>query len=208
MNFNFFPKAFNFFDLLEKQVGYAVEASDYFKELTATGVIDEISVAKMQAIEHKADEAAHIIIEQLNKTFITPFDREDIHALAKEVDDIVDMITTIASRMKVYNLTGKDKNLAEFASVINESVKIVASAIKWLKDTKNSKLILDSCVEINSLENLGDSMRDKVLAELFEKEKNPISVIKWKEIYQDAETVLDICEDVAHVICSIIVKQA
>lgn len=208
MNFNFFPKAFNFFDLLERQVGYAVEASDYFKELTATGVVDEISVAKMQAIEHQADEAAHIVIEQLNKTFITPFDREDIHALAKEVDDIVDMITTIASRMKVYNLTGKDKNLAEFASVINESVKIVASAIKWLKDTKNSKLILDSCVEINSLENLGDSMRDKVLAELFEKEKNPISVIKWKEIYQDAETVLDICEDVAHVICSIIVKQA
>jgi predicted phosphate transport protein (TIGR00153 family) len=162
----------------------------------------------MRSIEHNADEATHAIIEQLNKTFITPFDREDILALAKELDDIVDMINTIISRLSVYKITGVNNNLVKFASVIGDSVEGVACAVKGMRNLKNSKSISDSCVEINRLENVGDTMRDNVLAELFETEKDPIAVIKWKEIYQDSETVLDICEDVAHVVGSIIVKQA
>ncbi len=162
----------------------------------------------MHAIEHGGDEVAHQILDRLNKTFITPFDREDIHALAKELDDITDMIYTIANRLKVYKVSGIDKNLVEFASVIETSVLAVACAIKGMRNMKNFGSISESCVEINRLENVGDTMRDTMLAELFDTEKDPISVIKWKEIYQDAETVLDICEDVAHVVQSILVKQA
>jgi len=208
MFFNLIPKEFDFFDLFEKQVDYAVKAAVYFKELTLKGSVDEDAIAKIGNIEHQGDEATHDIINQLNKTFITPFDREDIHDLAKELDDIIDMINTIVSRLRVYKITRIDKNLIEFASVIEESVRAVACTVKGMHNMKNSKSISESCVEINRLENVGDSMRDKVLAELFEKEKDPIAVIKWKEIYQDAETVLDICEDVAHVVSSIMVKQA
>jgi predicted phosphate transport protein (TIGR00153 family) len=208
MILKFFPQEVNFFDLFEKQVGFGRNAAAYFKELVAQGSIDESSLAKMHEIEHQADEAAHAIIGQLNKTFITPFDREDILALAKELDDIVDMIYTIVSRMKVYKISKVNKNLVEFASVIEDSVQSVVCAVEGLRNAKNTPSVLEACVEINRLENVGDSMRDKVLMELFETEKDPVVIIKWKEIYQDAETVLDICEDVTHVVGSILVKQA
>lgn len=208
MAFNFFPKEFNFFDLFETQVNCAVEAARYFKELVSKDGVNEAALSKMHQIEHQGDEAAHVIIKQLNQTFITPFDREDIYALTKELDDIVDMIYTIVSRLKVYKIEGVNKDLVEFASVIEQSVAGVSTAVKAMRNMKNPKIISDSCVEVNRLENVGDAMRDKVLGELFEKEKDPIMVIKLKEIYEDAETVLDICEDVVHVVESILVKQA
>lgn len=205
---NFLPKEFRFFDMFDKQAAYAVEAAVYFKELTSKGTIDEEALKKIRNIEHEADEVTHTIIEQLNKTFITPFDREDIHVLAKELDDVVDMIYTIINRLTIYRLTAVNKELAEFASVIEESVLGVECAVKGLRNMKNSKSIMEYCVEVNRLENVGDVMRDKALAKLFDTEKDPIFIIKWKEIYQDAETILDICEDLANTIESILVKQA
>lgn len=208
MRFWFLPKEFNFFDLFDRQAENAIEAAVLLKELAVKGVVDAASLSKMEEIEHKGDNATHGIIEHLNKTFITPFDREDIHKLATELDDIIDMINTIASRMRVYKLIGANKNLIEFASVIEQSVRGVACAVNGLRKLKNVKTIMDSCVEVNRLENVGDAMRDEVLADLFETEKDPIAVIKWKEVYQDAETVLDVCEDVVNVVESILVKQA
>lgn len=208
MLFKFLPREFNFFDLFEKQAQYAVDAAECFKELVSKSVLDEASLLKMHNIEHQGDDVAHTILDNLNKTFITPFDREDIHALAKELDDIIDMLYTIVNRMKVYKIAGVDKNLVEFSAVISESTRAVARAVKGLRSMKNFKDVADACVEVNRLENVGDTMRDSVLAELFETSKDAISVIKLKEIYQDAETVLDICEDVAHVVQSILVKQA
>jgi predicted phosphate transport protein (TIGR00153 family) len=204
----FFPNELNFFDLFDKQVDYAVDASNYFKELMSKASISEQSLKKIGDIEHQGDEVSHDIFEHLNKTFITPFDREDIHALAKELDNITDMINTIVSRLWIYKLIARDENLVKFSSVISESVNAVARAVKGLRNMKDSKSIQEACIEINRLENVGDSMRDNMLVELFEKVKDPITVIKLKEIYQDAETVLDICEDVTHVVGAIILKQA
>ncbi|HNV86993.1 MAG TPA: DUF47 family protein [Candidatus Omnitrophota bacterium] len=205
----FLPKDCNFFDLFDKQAKYAADAAAYFQDLVTQGKLDEIAIQKMKDIEHQGDEVAHEIINRLNKTFITPFDREDIHFLAKELDDIIDMIHTITNRLKVYKLEKVDKNLVEFAEVIRKSVQAVGCAVRGMRNMKQTKDVLNACVEVNSLENIGDFMRDKMLAELFEAAKNdPILVIKWKEIYQDAETVLDVCEDVAHVVESILVKNA
>jgi len=206
--FNFFPKEVKFFDLFENQVNCAVEAARYFKEAISKGTVSESALSKMHKIEHDADEAAHALIKQLNKTFITPFDREDIFALTKELDDITDMLYTIMSRLKVYKIEGVNKHLVEFASVIQESVDGVACAVSAMRNIKNARTISGACVEVNRLENVGDAMRDEVLGELFEREKDPIMVIKLKEIYEYAETVLDICEDVVHVVESILVKQA
>jgi len=209
MLFKFMPQEFNFFDLFEKQADLSVEAAKKFREIVATpGLITELSYRKIQALEHQCDEASHHIIEQLNKTFITPFDREDIHILTQRLDDIMDMFNTIVNRLRVYKVEGNDKNLVDFSVVMEESVVAVAAAVKGLRTLKNTKSICEHCVEVNRLENVGDSMRDAVLAELFETCKDPIAVIKRKEIYQDSETLLDICEDVAHVVESILVKQA
>jgi uncharacterized protein len=208
MAFKFFPKTFNFFDLFEKHVGYAVDAACLFREIVSRGPISDDAMSKMAAIEHQADDVAHTVIDQLNKTFITPFDREDIHALTKQLDDITDMVDNILNRMRVYNIIAVDKNLVEFSVVIEQSVRAVARAVGGLRHIKNSQAVFEACVEINRLENVGDTMRDRVLSELFATAKDPIMVIKWKDIYQDAETVLDVCEDVAHVVDSIMVKQA
>ncbi|MEK7395558.1 MAG: DUF47 family protein [Candidatus Poribacteria bacterium] len=208
MAFKFLPKGFNFLELFEKQVDCAVEASRYFSMLVSKITLDDTYVKKMQELEHQGDEAAHEIIEHLNKTFITPFDREDIHELTKELDNITDMIYNIARRLAIYRFNEVNETLVNFASVIEKSVQEVASVVKGLNNLKNSKSIQESCVEINRLENVGDTMRDSALAELFDTIKDPILVIKWKEIYEFAETVLDICEDVANVVESILVKQA
>ncbi len=206
--FKFFPKSFNFFDLFEKHVGFGVDAACLFKDTVAQGRVSDDAMSKMATIEHQADDVAHAVIDQLNKTFITPFDREDIHALIKQLDDITDMINNITNRLRVYNITTVDKNLVEFSVIIEQSVRAVARAVGGLRHIKNGQAVFEACVEINRLENVGDTMRDRVLSELFESGKDPIAVIKWKDIYQDAETVLDVCEDVAHVVDSIMVKQA
>ncbi|MCB9771598.1 MAG: DUF47 family protein [Candidatus Omnitrophica bacterium] len=209
MFFKFLPEDFNFFDLFDKQVDRAVEAAKTLKGIANTpGLLDEAVFKKIQIIEHQGDEASHGIMEQLNKSFITPFDREDIHALTKEIDDIIDTIDGLVSRIKIYKIKGGDKQLIRFVELIEESVWSVASAVRGLRSMKNSKSIREACIEVNRLENVGDALRDKVLGELFETATDPITLIKWKEIYEDAETVLDICEDVAHVVESILVKHA
>jgi uncharacterized protein len=208
MGFSFLPKDQNFFVLFNKQVQYAVDAAVLFSQMTAKGTFDNDSVQMMRDIEHNADEVAHDIMERLNKTFITPFDREDIHALTCELDDVIDMIYTIANRMKVYSVDKIDPDLIEFSAVIEKSVHALAKAVAGLSNPKEPQTTLDACIEVNRLENIGDTMRDAILAKLFETVQDPIFLIKWKEIYQFAETVLDICEDVAHIVESIIVKQA
>lgn len=208
MGFSFLPKDSNFFALFNKQAQYLQNAADLFAEMTAKGNFDAEIVQKMRDIEHNADEVAHEIMSRLNKTFITPFDREDIHALACELDDVIDMIYTIANRMKVYKIAEIDPDLVEFATIIDKSVRALAKAVEGLSNTKNPQAAIDACIEVNRLENIGDTMRDAILTKLFETSKDPLHLIKWKEIYQFAETVLDICEDVAHIVETIIVKQA
>jgi hypothetical protein len=203
-----FPKEFDFFTLFEEQVDYAIQGAQKFKEIVATpGLIEESAYQTIDYLEHQADNTTHTIIDQLNKSFITPFDREDIYTLTKELDDIMDMINTMVVRIKVYKIPGEDKHLMEFSRVIEESVTAVAQAVKGMRVKNGRKEVLVSCVEVNRLENVGDAMRDAMLMELFET-KSAIEIIKWKEIYQDAETVLDICEDVANTVESILVKQA
>lgn len=208
MAFSFLPKEADFFTLFNTQAAHAVKAAELFKDITTRGGLDHETVQKMRTIEHQADETAHDIMERLNKTFITPFDREDIHSLTCAMDDVIDMIYTIANRMYVYKIKVVDADLVEFSAVIEKSVRALEKAIEGLQNSKNPKGALDACIEVNRLENVGDTMRDAILGKLFETATDPVHLIKWKEIYQFAETVLDLCEDVAHVVETIFVKQA
>jgi uncharacterized protein len=208
MIFSYFQRKFNFFDRFDEQIGHAVEAACFFKEVVTRNRVSDEMLSRMSLIEHQGDNVAHTILSQLNRTFITPFDREDIHALSLEIDDITDMINNIVRRLRVYGITGVDKNMVEFGEVIEQSVQAVATAVRGLRHSKNVRVVSDACAEVNRLENVGDMMRDRVLMELFAGTADPIIVLKWKDIYQDAETVLDVCEDVVHVVDTIMVKQA
>jgi uncharacterized protein len=207
MGFNILPKQVNFFDYFNKLAQIGVKAADYFSEIVAIGKFDEETSSKMREIEHEGDEITHTIFQKLNMTFITPFDREDIHELAHELDGIIDMINTMTNRMKVYRLSGVNDDLVQFASIISKAARATAAAIEALRVTKKPQIVHERCIEIHRLENIGDSMRDAILGKLLESDNNPIFIMKWKEIFEDAETVLDVCEQVSNMIESIMVKQ-
>ncbi|MCU0848652.1 MAG: DUF47 family protein [Spirochaetes bacterium] len=206
MGFSFLPKETKFFELFDSQAEKLTAAAKCFSRLAATNGFIEASVREMAGIEHECDDITHDIIDKLNRTFITPFDREDIHSLAHEMDDVVDLIYTIIKRMYLYKLDSND-DLIEFSKIIEESVENVVNVIKSLKDTKQFETLMNYCIEVNRLENAGDLMRDMTIVKLFDNTKDPVMIIKWKEVYQDAETVLDQCEDIVNIVESIIVKQ-
>ena len=206
MSINFLPRELKFFDFLSLQADNIVKAADCFQNFVKNGIFNEESIKKMKDYEHEGDTLAHEIVDMLNRTFITPIDREDIYALANILDDILDMINSMSNRIKLYKLDANEEYLVQFADTIDQSAHALTSAVKHMHDTKRTRRVLDYCIEVNRLENMGDQIREKAISHLFETEKDPIMVIKWKEIYEVAEGTLDTCEHVAKVIESILVK--
>ena len=160
----------------------------------------------MHEREHYGDELTHTIINTLNETFITPFDREDIMALANHMDDIVDGIYMITNRFNLYKIHTPTEASKKLANVLAQSTKALQKALAALRNKKMMKETLIQCVEINRLENEADVIRDEAISELFEKEKDPVMIIKQKELYEEAENVADYCEHTANVVESILVK--
>jgi uncharacterized protein len=208
MGFRLWSGNTDFSSLFSKQAEIAVSAATYFVEIVSEGTYDDQVVEKMLRIEHEADDVTHEIISKLNKTIFTNYDREDIFALTKEFDSVVDMIYTITNRLKVFKIRYVSPELLEFSYVIKKAVEALSAAVKCLENTKDHRSIFNYCVEISRLEHIGDILLDNNLEKLFEAKKDPFHVIKWKEIFQFAEEVLDICEDVANVVETIVVKQS
>jgi len=200
------PKETKFFDLFNNQTENIIKAVDFFKKSVKADSFNDEAVKKMKEFEHEGDTVSHEIVDMLNRTFITPIDREDIYLLVNNIDDIMDLMNVISNRIHLYKINPKDDYLMEFISNIEESVTALNNAVKNLSDTKKTRRIMDYCIEINRLENSGDSIREKAIMNLFENEKDPIQVIKWKEVYEVAETVLDSCEHVAKTVEGILVK--
>lgn len=202
----FMPKEVKFFDLFDKQAENLVKAAEFYKKLVNEGSFTPENVRAMHELEHYGDELTHTIINTLNETFITPFDREDILALANRLDDIIDGIYLISNRFMLYKITKPTEYSKKMASTIEQSTKAMQKALASLRSNKNMKETLFQCVEINRLENEGDVLRDEAISDLFEKEKDPVMIIKQKELYEEAETVTDFCEHVANLVESILVK--
>ena len=208
MAFSFIPKETKFFDMFDEQVAKIKEVTLYFKDVMVKGKCSDEEIRRLRDFEHSCDSITYNIVDKLNHTFITPFDREDIHSLTSELDDVVDLIHAITTRMRLYRLTTANTDLMQFADIIAQSARALAKAINGLKDIKRPRPILDYCIEINRLENVGDQIRENSIGKLLDNETDPVSIIKWKEIFEVAEVVLDKCEDVANIVESIIVKQA
>ena len=202
----FMPKEVKFFDLFDKQAENLVKAAEFYKKLTDEAAFTPENVRAMHELEHYGDELTHNIINTLNETFITPFDREDILALANRLDDIIDGIFLITNRFQLYKIEKPSEYSQKLANTIAQSTKAMQKALASLRSNKNMKETLFQCVEINRLENEGDVLRDEAISWLFENEKDPIMVIKQKELFEEAETVTDFCEYVANLVESILVK--
>ena len=201
------PKEMKFFDLFDQQASNLLEGATLFNQIVTTAEITRDNVDKMHDIEHRGDEVNHNIINMLNESFITPFDREDIMALANNMDNVIDGINMITNRYYIYKLTTPSEEAKKFAYVIENAVKALQKAVTSLRSNKNMKETLKHCVEINRLENLADELRDEAISKLLNDPKaDPIMVIKQKELFEAAESVTDMCEHVANVVESILVK--
>lgn len=209
--FNFFvPKDKKFFPLFEQAGANLIEMAKTLNQTVNITDLEERSVLikKIEDLEHKGDDITHQIHLELGKNFITPFDREDIHSLASSLDDVADFIHGASNRMELYKMDKPTKAMKDLAEVLQEATEHVAKALYELKDIKNIRNITDSCVRINSVENKADYIFDTAVAELFEFEKDAITLIKNKEILSAMETATDKCEDVANVLESILIKNA
>ena len=162
----------------------------------------------LEHLEHQGDNITHMIFNELSRNFITPFDREDIHALASAIDDVLDFIHGSAKRIELYKVTEISEAIIALADTILKGAIELNVAVRNLENLKQIMLIKESCVKINSLENHADDIFNQGIAKLFEEEKDPIQVIKLKEILSALETATDKCEDAANTIQTILVKYA
>ena len=200
----FMPKEVKFFDLFDKQAENLLEGAQLLNKIINTPEINRDNGDKMQAIERRGDEINH---NMLNESFITPFDREDIFTLAQNMDNVIDGIYMIANRFYLYKINTPSEESKKLASIIENSVSAVCKVVNSLRNNKNIKETLKQCVEINRLENMADEIRDEAISRILNDDKaNPILVIKQKELFEEAEKVTDMCEHVANVVESIIVK--
>jgi len=205
------PKDDRFFEFFERDAENLLLAAQIFKDLMNDGMSKEERAQKIKRIEeleHKGDELTHQILTELGGTFITPFDREDIHALTSKLDDILDYVQGASTRIILYNVKRISPEQERLAALIYEQVAELHKAVKNLKNLKNVALIRESLVRINSIENEADDLFERAIADLFNTCDDPIKLIKTKELLVSLETATDECEDAANVIETIIVKNA
>jgi predicted phosphate transport protein (TIGR00153 family) len=203
-----FPKEENFFDYFEELANKIEEGGRLFLEMTQKHDYSEAKIAELKQLEHEADVITHRTYEKMHKTFLTPIDREDIYALVNKMDSIIDVIEATAVRIYLYKVKKPDDEIIKQATILNEAIIKVKSIVHAMRNMKNSKMILDGCVEINTLENAGDVALRTIIADLFVKEKDAIELLKWKEIFERIEEAIDVCEDVSNIVEGIVLKHA
>ena len=206
--FNLSPKNDKFFDYFIEYGEIIFEASEVLKSLTSDLIDIEVKFSVIEEIEHKGDRLLHDIMESLNKTFITPIDREDIYEIAKALDDVVDLIEATASRYVMFNVTETKEHAKGLAEIIFQCCKEMIKLMKALKTMKKTQNLSASIIEINRLEDQGDNDFKAAVRALFTSDIPTIEVIKWREIYEFYEQTLDACEDVADIVEGIVMKHA
>ena len=204
----FVPREEKFFELFEESARNIVKASQVLKQLIDTGDSVEQRAEEIKELEHTGDNILHEIIARLHRTFVTPFDREDIAALAKSLDDIMDFIDHAANNMLIYKVGRPGQRAKELVDIIIQATDEVEKAVLDLRNRAKLKEILPRCVEINRLENNADVVYRAAVAELFDDSTDMAHVIKWREIYEHMESATDRCEDVANVLEGVALKHA
>ncbi|NLD19120.1 MAG: DUF47 domain-containing protein [Clostridiales bacterium] len=185
-----------------------VEMADSFKSIIHDYNNVERTIAGLKLSESECDVKSHKVIEQLNKSFITPFDREDIFAIIDQLDDLADFIEDSASKLIMYDIHEIKPDAIEMADIIYDAVDKINTLFNTITDKKKLKESKEAIIEVNRLENLGDAVYRRALTKLFRESQDPMDVIKWKDIYEELEETLDACEHLADTVEGVIMKYA
>jgi predicted phosphate transport protein (TIGR00153 family) len=197
------PRDVKFFELFAELSTNLTDGAKLLRTILSNPSDLAMRVSQVQAIEHKGDKATHQIITKLNQTFITPFDREDIHRLASSLDDVLDFVNSAALRLVMYKIINPPPVSAELAGLIVLQCEELAKGVSLLEKNGN---VMDHCDEVNRLEDMADQVSRRAIADLFEHEKDPIQLIKLKELYEVLEYATDKAEDAANVLEAIVLK--
>ncbi|MCK6455055.1 MAG: DUF47 family protein [Phycisphaerae bacterium] len=204
--FSIIPKDTGFFDLMEQSAAIVIRAAEaYVRLMREYGQAGEI-IQSIRQLEHTGDEIVHNTLDKLDKTFITPFDREDIQQLMKRMDDVVDEVDASAKRMALYKIEQPTTWLSKQAEVLLEACRLVGQAIGKLRDIKRVDGLQELLVRIRKLESIGDDNNHAAVAELYDTTTEPILAMKLKEIYDRTERAIDRCDDIANTIEAIVLK--
>jgi hypothetical protein len=199
------PRETKFFDMFTEMALNLIEGARLMKSLLENYQDVPAQVAKLKDIEHRGDDMTHTLLTKLNSTFITPFDREDIHRLASSIDDVLDLLNAAGDRMMVYKITSVPPETAKLAALILQQSEEIERAVGGLEKQQH---VLEHCVEINRLENEADRITREAVGHLFDTEKDPIQLIKIKELFEVLELATDKAEDAANVLEAVILKSA
>ena len=202
-----FPKEIDFFEIFDRASVNVTKAASLLVDLMENFDNVEAKSKEIYEVEQEGDILTHEIMKKLNKTFITPIDREDLHSLAASMDDVLDLIWGAVDRLIVFKIRETTKEAISMSKDLLVTTEVMHKAINNLKE-KNYSHIQDYCIEINRLENRIDRDFRDALGKLFDEVKDPILIIKWKEIYEHLEDASDRCEDVANVLEAIVLKYA
>jgi len=202
------PRERKFFDLFEESARNINEAAKALKEMVDSWQFIDSRVAEITELEHRGDTITHQVVSMLHRTFVTPFDREDIALLAHTMDDVIDFIHASADSMFIYKITIPTQRARELADVIVQGAAEMEKAVSGLRKRSDFKKMLEHCIEINRLENVADRIYRAAIGELFDNTTDMSQVIKWREIYEHMESATDRCEDVANVLEGVALKHA
>jgi len=202
------PKEKKFFAFFEQSTQNAVKIAHQFKDMVYIWENLKERLGIINDLEHQGDAITHQIFEQLHRSVITPFDREDIALLAHSLDDITDFIHAAADAMVLYKIERPTNRAKEMVDIVLQAVSEVERAVSQIHDRIGRKELLNRCVEINRLENMGDSIFRSAMAELFDDAADLAGLIKWREIYTHMESVIDRCEDIANILEGVAIKYA
>lgn len=202
-----FPKETDFFEIFDRVAVNVTKAGSLLVSLMGNFDSIEARAKEIYEVEQEGDMLTHDIMKKLNKTFITPIDREDLYALASRLDDVLDLIWASADRLTVFKLKEPTKEAIAMSKDLLATTEVIQKAIKKLKE-KNYSHVQEYCIEINRLENRIDRDFRDALGKLFDDNSDPILIIKWKEVYEHLEDASDRCEDVANILEAIVLKYA
>jgi len=194
--------------LFEKLSDKLLEVADILDKIIVNFSDKKELSKKFSELEHSADEVAHQLIEKINKTFITPFDREDIHLLAHEVDDIIDFTEAAIGKVLLYKIDTLTSELKSQLTVLKQAIVLISEMIKALKNLGELRKQTSKFIEVNYLENQADKILMDALSSLINGTRDAFDIIRWKEVYESVEEAIDKCEDVANIIESILIKNS
>jgi hypothetical protein len=204
--FNLMPKDTVFFDLFENLSRHAVSSAEHLRQLAKKFPDIDQEVQHIRNEEHQADDLTHKALERLDQTFITPFDREDIHELVNGLDDIIDTIDALAKRFRIFHVNDMPQLFKQQTDVLVQATVATSDAVHKLRKTRKLSELKDTLIEIHRLESVGDDHNHNAISHLYGGSVDALEVLKWKELYDYIEEAIDGCEDVGNTLERIVLK--